>query len=391
MAPFYNLSMTELNQITALVTIGRHSEFQVPTEKPIRRLVWNEAPQEPVAQSIRSRLAEFWRGEEVPPHLKAMGILSADMFVDASEGLGLSSFKTSLYTGEPLAGEPTIYGVSLYEDRVDVALSSIHDYGNFSVQVFSLPLRELDAMTGHVASQLAQDRLEMVATLLDVSTSNHTRSSAKVSLMRYLAQARPGSVKRIGEMGGLLTTGVAYTVDGKTKAIKLYISEIPDTDPILGETMEFYQYAELYRRTLERLDHDEIKDMTVDKIERYLKSLPPWAKRIIVGKNADEGHKAWRIFHFLEKFGVKGNVAQQNWRKFERISYGFHGFSNELTRRILRTIEEGITPEEAGLTTSEIDELFRVSYEHQGYYKLPDNFSITGAISEVISFEDLPL
>lgn len=368
-------------------------ETTVERDIPIKSKIWKEVPTVSVEESIRYRWAEFFRSEEVPAEIKALGALSTDLVVQTSRELGLASFQMGLYTGQPMGGEPTIYGMSLYEDRLEIVLSALADYGNFSVEVTALPISELNRVSGNVVLHLSTEKPDVVDALLSADSNPRSFCQAKVDLMRYLAEKVPGSVKKFGDMGSP-SNGLAFTADGKTMVAKLYITEIPDTDPVLGEAIQFYNEVELYAKTVGKMTMDELNEMTVEKIEKYLRNMPTWAKRIIIGKHGDldAGSKSWRIFELLEKFGYKGNEAQQKWAKSRRISQGFGiTFSQELRAKILDTIVNGRRPEDKDLTLEEIDEMFKRSYEFTREYRLPKDFSITSAILDKQPLENLPL
>lgn len=372
------------------LTVLPGQENITSNERPLKTKKWEQAPEEKAGNSIRTRWREFFADESLPPKIRALGILTTEIMAQTSHDLGTQDFLMALNYGVPHGGEPTVYGMELYKDRLDVALSSVPGYGQFSLYAISLPLDELDQITGRVTGELVLNRPDIVHDLLSSEAGNNARCSAKVSLMRYLSQARPDSVKELHDMGGMDSSiALAYTIDGKTALAKLYIEEVPETDPVLGETVELYREIEAYRRLTGSMTNQEFDEMTTAKIEAHLKRMPEWIQKVIMGKYPDPGSTSFRIMSFLEKLGYKGSETQKKFRNTQKMSYGYHGFMSKLRRNIFRTIIEGCTPEEANLTPTEIDAMFKASYEHQGYYKLPEGFSLTSAVSSKTDLKDL--
>lgn len=365
-------------------------EVEEGKELPIKRLVWENAPTEEVNTSIVARSSEFFRSPEIPPEVKVMGLFSQELMLKTSQDLGNQSYLQALYTNVPYAGPPTLEGVALYKDRIDFAFTPIPRYGEFSVDVVSTPIPDLDRITGGVVGDIARDAPQLVDTLLSTSKSEAEKAQAKVDLMRYLSKAKPDRVLAINQAGLLLNEGLAFVPFEQNACVKLYIDGIPESDPVLGGTMEFRNLLTIYKKTEMMLSKDEFSNMTTEKIEGFLKRLPRKMQEKLMGKYPETGIASFRIFHLLQKFGYKGSEASQKFDKVSNLGIVFVGFSNELNGRIMKSITEGKNLEELGLDNSGIDKLFRETYaSYKDRKPLPDSFSITDVILNKVPIESV--
>lgn len=383
--------MENTNQDGLAIIQSQSGETEKAKERPIKVKVWENAPEGDVELSIRERISEFFDSSEVPPESKVFGVLSQELLVKNSRELDGQNYQMALNNRTPYAGKPTVYAMELYEDRLNLVLSPIGDYPNFSLGVASLPLERLDFMTGGIAKDVAGEIPEVIDTLLSRDSTAEQKGQAKVDLMRFLAKKKPDDVKGISETFSA-NTGLTFVPDRQNPVVKLYMEEIPTTDPVLGETMELFNAIKIYKDTEVMMNNAEMLQMTTEKIAGYLKKLPEWAQKKLMGQYPDPGFKSWRIFQFFEKFGYKGNQFQQKFEKSQKMSMGFVSFTEQLRTRILQTVVKGTPPKENGLDKESIDKFFVENYEQRrGNKKLPEGFSITDVIMNKVPITDLKI
>lgn len=357
-------------------------------EQPLKRVIWENPPETNPDRATTSRWKEFFRGEEVPAEVRAIAALCTQTIVDAAESIERSSFMYALYNEGRNVGRPTIYGMMLYSDRVDLLFSSLADYGEYSVTAASIPLSQLDQISGSVATELSRQRPDVVNGLLsDTPTQEH---SAKVSFMRFAASEKPGHVKIIGDFGGTYTTGVAYSADLLSMTMKLYIGEIPDTDPLLGEAVELYREFDAWERTITSLKDFDHSQMTVHQIEDKLRKMPPFLKTVFFKGSPYPNYDgaSWDVLRMFQKMGYKGNEAQQTWEKASELGLIFCGFKSDYAKAVLSPLTSA--GQSVEVTDAQIDQLFRDSFDRRRDKKCPPEFSITAAIRDRSGLADLP-
>jgi hypothetical protein len=232
---------------------------------------------------------------------------------------------------------------------------------------------------------LGREHPELVDTLLSATASAEELGQAKLDAMRYLATERSGWVQAYSEVG---SGGLKYAVAERATGLTLRMSEMPSDDPILGDAMKFFRETELYDRTLRAAGFNGWNEMTTDRIERVIRGLPEWAKEKAFGGDAGAGNAAWRVFRLLEKVGYKGNGAQQLAGVYDTMTLSLTGFSSNLRRRILKTVTDGISTQEAGLDPKEVDQLFRDQYALASGKPAPADLSITKIVTENIPLEE---
>lgn len=208
--------------------------------------------------------------------------------------------------------------------------------------------------------------------------------------MRFAAAEKPRHVKIIGDFSGSYNTGVAYTVDLRTMTMKLYVGEIPDTDPLHGEAVELYREFDAWERTVTELTKDEYAQMTVEQIEQTLKNMPPILKTVFFRGNPypNYGGASWDVLRMFQKLGYKGNEDQQKWEKASELSLVFCGFKSVYAKALLNPLTAADTNVE--VTDEQIDRLFRDNFDKHRDRKCPPDFSITTAIRGRSGLEDLP-
>lgn len=360
-------------------------------ELPIRSIIWENAPSDSVEISVRDRISEFFDSPETPPEIKALGILSEELFVVSAREAGEQNRQDAFNNQTQYVGESTIYAMALFEDRLNFAFSPVRDYPNHSLGIASISLEKLDSMTGQVAQGMAEEIPEIIETLTSSVGTNEQKNQAKVDLFRFLAKKKPEAILKIDQSFNP-HIGLAFVPDGQRAVVRLLINEIPRTDPVSGEAMELYEAMTIYKNTEIMMDNEEFLKMTTEKIENYLNSLPEWIKKKLIGPFTDSGYKSWRIFQFFEQFGYKGNEYQQKFKKSEKMSMGFLDLSDYVRFKILEGIAKGVPPEENGLDKESIDLFFIENYEQRpGNKKLPNDFSVTDIIMNRVPIEDLKI
>lgn len=369
------------------------------SEQPIKKKVWEDRPEiseiYSVENSVQARWKEFFKDDQLPLEIQAVAALNIQSIKELVDTIEKTSFAYALHNEGKHYGKPTIYGIVLHKDRVDILLSTLKDYGELSLTAASFSIEQLNQVCGNIAIELSQNRQDIVTGLL---SEGRDEQSAKVSLMRYAAENRPGSVKIITEGFGEIT-GVAYTVDEATMASKLYLNEIPDIDPLLGEVIEFYQQYEIYKNLVLSLEWKKGK-MTAEKIEAYLNQMPNWAKKVLFkgDPHPNYGIESWNILRFLQKFGYKGNDLQQAFERASDLRFTFMNFSNDLKRSIFNTITTPGSITEEGFSPANIDKLFREAYDNNPHNsnvvpprKCPEDFSITQTIKAGVLLTEIKI
>jgi len=365
------------------------AEFQDPPETPLHSLIWKEIPPGDKEECVRSRVREFFASPEVPADIKALGVLSEEMFWQLSKDLGSAHDSAAMFAGQPRFDRPVPAAIKLYPDRLALALFSKVGEEYKSLEVTTLPLIELNALTGNMALDLAQEESGLVDTLLN-EDDPVVRNQAKVDLMRYLVKKRPDDIAGLSDGGGLMVgTGLAFTLDRQHAIVKLNVSEIPPTDPILGEFAELNTASRAYYNFLSHLDETDWQSMTTKKIENTLSSLPQWAQRILMGRMPSPGIESYNILRFLNKFGYKGNEAQQKSEKMFNLTGTLVAFDSFLRKKILETLQSGKSPQEVGLTHAELDQYYREQHLLLKQSKLPEDFSITSLILDKVPLEKI--
>lgn len=270
-------------------------------------------------------------------------------------------------------------------------MSPIRDYPNSALELATVELSVLNRLTGSVATEIASQIPKVSEALLSSETDVTAKKQAKVDLMRFLSKTHPDEIKSINN-SLMPAMGITFIPDNENPVIKLSINEIPDTDPVLRETMKFYNGIRVYKDLEVMLSRQEMDDMTVSKIENFLNNLNPKLQQLFMGNYPNLRYKSTLIFDFFQKFGFKGNKEQRKWEKSEKMTMGLHSFSDKLRVKILSTIADNKSLEEIGLTKSDIDRLFRETYaERRDAILLPETFSITDIVLNKTPLNDLDI
>lgn len=359
---------------------------------PIKRKVWNEVPTDEELKSgvenvTRLRMEEFFDGTDIPPRYKSLGILSEELLITTSRELDIQGYYQALHSKTPYAKEPVIYAMALYDDHLDFAMTPVPEYGNFSLDMISVPLTRLEAYSGGISEKLSELHPVAVNTMLSRTATPDDKAHAKTEIMEFLCKEKPDDIKGASQ-SFLANLGIAYVPDGEHACLKLYIDEIPVDDPLIGKEVDFYRQLRDYQHTVLTLRRGDDADSTPSKIEKYLKSLPDPIKHRLMGRYPDYGMYSWDLFKFMKSMGYGGNATDSNVRKILDMGVSLAGFEAEYRTKILQSFIKGVTPESQGFGKKATDEMFKTNYELAGRKMNPD-FSLTDAVLRNIAVEDL--
>lgn len=357
-------------------------EAEEAKERPIKRMVWENPPKNHPTAAIGDRINEFFSGEEVTTEYKAVGFFLTSILEKTSKELENIQFNEALYYKRAFAHAPTIYAIALFEDRIDIAMSPIGDYPNHMLQMARVPLEDVNEGTQGAVKLISEEIPEIANDL--VSTDTEVRAQAKIELFRFLAKKKPENVK---EAFGL---ALIYGQDKDNYAARINIEEIPESDGILGEVVVIYKEGQKYKNKDIGLTRAEFDEMSTEKIKILIEKLPPNLRKLVIGRNSED-YKAGKIFELLEKAGYKGNAAQKKWEKFNKVSSAFVRYESALRERILNSIIEGKNAEDAKLDKKSLDELYRSRFNELGAGTIDEVFSITDAIDNRTSLDDLKI